>query len=324
MKNQRFLILFMILALALPYTYGGCSGGGGGSSDGGGGTTYSGLTNPAEINESNAEDLSGGAVGAGLIGDGMMGLSLDQVQSENHVRKFRSVKIPLILSDSLDLLDLNTPTAAGYQAAVENVSETINGSCGGTMSYSVSADSENGTFNGNFIFSDYCNDGTVISGRASFSGRMNVDTGEFLEAYFSFDNLSGGDLTLDGDIEVDFTTTPNVLTFNAYGQDPSSGKVYWIRDYSVSIGENTGHVEVEMAGMFYHPDHGYVTLSTEEAFVLHNGDEWPTSGALVVTGANSTKAKVTAIDNVYCTVEADIDGDGSYEWDSGTVAWDDI
>ena len=47
----------MIIAFALPFTYGGCSDGGGGSSDGSGGTSYSGLTNPAEINESNAEDI---------------------------------------------------------------------------------------------------------------------------------------------------------------------------------------------------------------------------------------------------------------------------
>jgi hypothetical protein len=313
----------MVLALALPYTYGGCSGGGGGS-NGNDGTIYSGLTNPADISESNAEDISGGALGAGLIGDGMMGLSLDQAPYEHYVRKFRSLKIPLILSDSLAVLDFDNSATGGLQSAVETVSETIYGNCGGTMSYSVSADSEAGTFNGNFVFSNYCNDGTTINGRAGFDGRMNVDTGEFFEASFSFNNLSGGDLTLDGDIEIDFTASPNMLTFNAYGQDPGSGKVYWIRDYSISIGENTGYVEVEMAGMFYHPDYGYVTLSTTDPFVLHDGDEWPASGALLVTGANSSKARLTAIDNVYCTVEVDTDGDGSYEWNSGVVAWDDI
>jgi len=169
-----------------------------------------------------------------------------------------------------------------------------------------------------------CNGGTTIDGGARFDGRINPDTGEFLEAHFSFDNLSGGDLTLDGDVEVDFTQSPDLITFNAYGQDPGSGKIFWIRDFNITIAENTGFVEIEMAGRFYHPDFGYATISTTEPFVLYDGDDWPTSGALVATGADSSKARIFAINNANCTVEADIDGDGSYEWDTGTVAWDDI
>ncbi|UCD81274.1 MAG: hypothetical protein JSW26_07570 [Desulfobacterales bacterium] len=322
MKNLRFLILCMILALCLPYTYGGCAGGGGGG--GSDGMVYSGLTDPSEIDESNAEDISGGAFGAGLIGDGMLGFSLTQGQSDSYVGEFRTVKLPLILSDALYLIDFAQSSTGGVQSAVQTVRETINGSCGGSMSYSVSADDVRGTFNGSFTFSEYCNDGTTINGSARFNGRMNVDTGEFLEAHFSFDNLSGGNLTLDGDIEVDFTQSPDLITFNAYGQDPGSGKIFWIRDYSITIDDNTGFVEIEMAGRFYHPDFGYATISTTEPFVLHDGDEWPTSGALIATGANSSKAKITAIDNLYCIIEADADGDGSYEWDSGTMAWDDI
>lgn len=323
MKNSRFLILCIILAFTLPFSYGGCSGGGGGG-DGSAGTSYSGLTDPAEIDVLNAEDLAGGAFGAGLTGDGMMILNLGQVPDDNYVGEFRSVKVPLILCHSLDLLDFTSSPPGGVQSAMETVSDTINGNCGGSMSYSVSADTEEGSFNGNFIFSDYCNDGTTISGRAGFDGRMNVDTSEFLEVNLTFDNLSGGDLALDGNIEIDFTTSPNLITFNAYGQDPASGKVYWIRNYNITIAENTGYVEMQMSGTFYHPDFGYVTLSTVEPFVLHDGDEWPTSGRLVVAGANGSKAQLTAIDNVYCVVEADIDGDDSYEWDSGTLAWDDI
>lgn len=323
MKNLRFLILCMIVALTLPYTYGGCAGGGGGS-DGNDGIIYSGLTSQAEISELNAEDITAGAFGAGLVGDAMMALGLDEGSNDNFIRKFRTVKVPLMLSDSLYLIDFSTLSAGGFQTAVQTTKDTINGNCGGSMSYSVSVNDAQGTFNGNFTFSDYCNDGTTINGRARFDGRMNMDTGEFFEAHFSFDNLSGGGLTLDGDIEIDFSLSPNIMTINAYGQDPSSGKIYWIRDYSVAIEENTGFVQIEMTGMFYHPDYGYVTLSTTVPFTLYDGDEWPTAGTLVVTGANGSKAKITAIDNVNCVVEADIDGDDSYEWDSGTMAWDDI
>ena len=108
MKNLRCLILWVTIAAAIPYIVGGCSGGGGGGNDGDDGITYSGLTNQAEINDLNAEDISGGAFGAGLIGDGMMGFSLDQSPNDKFVRKFRSVKIPVILSDSLNLIDFSS------------------------------------------------------------------------------------------------------------------------------------------------------------------------------------------------------------------------
>jgi len=72
------------------------------------------------------------------------------------------------------------------------------------------------------------------------------------------------------------------------------------------------------------PDFGYVTLSTPEAFVLHDGDEWPESGTLTVTGANDSNAKLTANDHLTCTVELDSDGDGTYEWDSDIMSWEDL
>jgi hypothetical protein len=323
MKNLRFLILCVIVALTLPYTYGGCAGGGGGS-NGSDGIVYSGITDQAEISESNAQDITAGAFGAGLVGDGLMALSLDEGSNDNFIGEFRTAKVPLILSDSLYLIDFTTISASGFQTAVQTVKDTITGSCGGSMSYSVSLDDVKGTFNGSFTFSEYCNDGATINGRARFNGRINMNTSEFSEAHFSFGNLSVGGLTLDGNIDIDFTQVPNMITMNAYGQDPSSGKIYWVKDYEVTIAENTGFVEVEMSGRFYHPDYGYVTLSTTAPFTLYDGDEWPTEGTLVVTGANGSKAELIAIDNEYCSVEADIDGDGSYEQDLGTMAWDDI
>ena len=325
MKNLRSCVLWITIAIAIPYAVVGCSGGGGGGgSEGDDGMSYSGVTSAAEISELNAEDITGGAFGAGLIGDGMIALSLDEGLNDTYVTNFRPVKLPEILSNSLYYVDLSGSSTGGVEAAMETVSESIKGNCGGSMSYSVSADSKDGTFSGRFNFKEYCNDGTTISGKASFDGTMDVDTGNFIEAYFSFENLSGGDLKLDGEIEVDYSASPNVIVFDAYGQDPGSKKVYWIRNYRVTIDENSGFVEITMNGKFYHPDHGYVNLSTPDPFVLHEGDEWPTSGTLIVKGADNAKAKITAIDNLSCAVEADVDGDDSYEWISDTVNWDEI
>ena len=117
---------------------------------------------------------------------------------------------------------------------------------------------------------------------------------------------------------------PHEITFSAYGQDPNSGKIFWIDNYSITIDEYAGYVELEMSGRFFHPDHGYVTLSTDQIFVLHDGDEWPASGILIVTGANNSKVKLTANDNVTCSVDVDADGDDAYEWTSGLMNWVDL
>ena len=335
----KFNKLFLFIIIGLAFVFAGCGGGGGGGDDSGGGAsglTYSGVTTPAQIDESNAAEISGGAFATGLIGDGMVGLSVDRQIKSYHIRNFRSVKVPIILSDSLNLVDFTSPFSGGIQAATQTESDIIEGRCGGTMSYSVSVDDERGTFNGRFIFSDYCNDGTTINGAAGFNGEMDVDSGEFIEATFSFDNLSGGELFLDGEIQIDFAATPNVVTFNAYGQDPISGAVFWIQDYSITIeeypvqGPEPAYVKIKMAGRFYHPDFGYVTLSMPEPpdpldpFVLREIDVWPESGTLIVTGANGSKAKLIAIDKSTCTVEVDRDGDGNIDWYSDDMSWEDL
>jgi hypothetical protein len=349
MEKLKYLILHVTIAVSLLFYIGGCSsGGGGGGSDGDDGLTYSGLTTPAELSDQNAEDISGGALGAGLIGDGMSGFSsLDRSSDENFVREFRTVKVPQILSDSLHLIDYTETAASATQAALDTTIEsTEEGNCGGRVSYSVRADDLEGTFSGSFTYSAYCNDGTTINGKASFEVKMDPETLETenpepVEAYLSFETLSGGDLTLDGEIDIDFKDSGYEVTFNAYGQDPVSRKVYWIDNYRIAIDEGQEEIEGEeaprnfvrvniLSGNFYHPDHGYVTLITEEPFVLYpdNDDnpenDWPVSGILVVTGANNKKAKIAAVDHEYCNVEADLDGNNEYETDLGDMRWDEM
>ena len=100
----------------------------------------------------------------------MVGLSVDQQIESYHIRNFRSVKVPTVLSDSLNLVDFTSASSGGIQAATQTESDIIEGNCGGTMPYSVSVDDAQGTFNGSFTFSDYCNDGAIINGRTKKSG----------------------------------------------------------------------------------------------------------------------------------------------------------
>ena len=334
MKKFKYLILNVIIVLSLLFYLGGCSSGGGGGSDGDDGLTYSGLTSQAEISEENAEDMSGGAFGSGLIGDGMMGFSsLDRSSDEHSVGEFRTAKIPQILSDSLYLMDFTAPSKGAAQAALETVEETVDDDCGsGTLTYSMRMNDLSDTFSGSFTFSDYCNGGTTINGRVRFEGSIkNLDPLEFDDVLLTFETLSGAGLTLDGDIEIDFKDSADEVTFNAYGQDPGSGKVYWIENYNLTFEEDTNgnenFVRIRiLSGKFYHPDYGYVSLATleEDPFEMYEGDEFPDSGTLVVTGANNSKAKIKALDHATCEIEADIDGIEGYEWKSEIMYWDEI
>mgnify|MGYP001816620023 CR=1 FL=1 len=178
----KFNKLFLFIIIGFAFGFAGCGGGGGGgggddSGGGASGLTYSGVTTPAQIDESNAAEITGGAFATGLIGDGMVGLSVDQQFESYHMRNFRSANVPTILSDSLNLVDFTSASSGGIQAATQTQSDIIAGSCGGTMSYSVSVDDQQGTFSGSFTFSDYCNDGTVINGCLLYTSDAADDQG---------------------------------------------------------------------------------------------------------------------------------------------------
>ena len=60
MKKIKPLFLFITIAFTLPFAFAGCSGGGGSGDSGGedSGLTYSKVTIPVQVDESNADDIS--------------------------------------------------------------------------------------------------------------------------------------------------------------------------------------------------------------------------------------------------------------------------
>jgi len=128
---------------------------------------------------------------------------------------------------------------------------------------------------------------------------------------------------------MDFTVDPIRVDFDTYLKDNVTNTVYWAQDYVLYITEGLDsigsylYVEIN-SGNYYEPDYGYVAISTPTPFRVYDSDLWPRNGVMVVTGTGNTKARLTAISNTQCQIDADLNGDGDYEWGPVTKNWVDL
>ncbi|UCE52214.1 MAG: hypothetical protein JSV31_23600 [Desulfobacterales bacterium] len=329
MKRSKCIILVVFLVFSLPYIYGGCvvvfSSGDidkdKENSDSDSSGPYFGVTSKAFISATSAEDLAGGAFAGGLI-SGTNGSSESSHEPiDTQIGVFLPLRIPLALGDTLCKIEFTRIPISLFESNVQTESGTYDGSCGGSFSYEINLDRASAKFNGSFSFADYCDQGIEISGETEVDGTFERETVDFVTAYITFDNLTDGFLTLDGEMSIDFSDSAILATLTAFGEDNASGQVYWLKNYSMNITEFAGYVEIEIFGTFYHAKYGFVNMTTTDSFVVHDVDDWPTSGQIVIQGATDTKAQLTAIDHLHYAVEVDSDGDGQYDWDSGILNW---
>ena len=326
----KFFTLIALTAIATSLIIGACSGGGGGGGNGGGaggGDPYNGVTAQARIDENNAQEMIAGAFDAANSG---MAPTEIPASVQHHLGDyktaggFQALKLPKVLKKAVVSTEVSNLSGRFFISALETESGTIYGDCGGNASYNFEINDVAGTFDGSMTFLSFCEDGVTISGQTIVYGTFDTDTDELLTFTINFDNLESDYITLDGEISVDLTMIPYVVTMNYYGTDNASDKVYWIRDYKLTLTEFSNYMEVELTGRFYHPDYGYVVLATPVLFVIGDGDDFPSDGSLVLSGTSGTKAELIAIDYLHCECKCDSDGDATYDWESGVILWTDL
>lgn len=319
----RYFCVSCVVLFGIISIIGSGGGGGGGSTESP--IIYTGLTTQAEITDANAEVLAAGAFEGGRTGSAFSSTGAVETATDENTISFRTLKVTQALKDALLKVDMSFVSGGPIIGATQSESGSAAGPCGGTASYSLQYDDATGIFSGRFTFNSYCDSGVVITGTTTVSGTINIGLSIFEDIHFDFNNLSDGNSTLKGYIDIDFTVSPIRVDFDTLLKDNATSKVYWASDYVMYVTEDVNYADVNISsGTYYDPDYGYVTIITPTPLRVYDTDIWPSSGTIIATGIGNAKVKLTAISNIQCQIDADLDGDDIYEWGPDTKNWEDL
>jgi DNA-binding beta-propeller fold protein YncE len=216
--------------------------------------------------------------------------------------------------------------SSGAVKASETFSDWVYGDCGGYAEITITA-SSSGSFSGSIIFDDYCDMDVTINGMVKFSGSVNINKMMIQNIKFQFDNVSGTlageSIIMTGSFSINPASVPASAVFDLVISEQSTQKVYRLENIKFTMTQGDSFVEVTISGKYFDPDYGYSQISTLKPlrYDIYGGDFWPYDGILVSDGSNKTKAKLTAISSYQYKIEADTNGDGIYEYNSGNMYW---
>lgn len=304
------IVSFVIFALA------GCGGGG----DGGGGVpqiTYSGITTEAAITPTNGDAILSSAYVFGYsLGEiGLIGAAQSQPLSSTGITYPQFL---LSMKHSISTAVESPDQSRWISAAQKTETRSYNGDCGGEMTITLTYDDQTGSFSGVISYAQYCESGFKISGSASISGSLNVNTGNILT--FS---ISSNLLEVEKDAEVlqarlslyyDLTSSPWVAQCSLWIRDVATAKTLWVDNYTIRVTDWTTYYDITISGRLYHHDYGYVVVTTPTILRLYDGDQWPRTGSLLATGSRGSRGRLTCLSSSQYQIEVDEDGNGTFEF----------
>ncbi|UCG11421.1 MAG: hypothetical protein JSU72_12835, partial [Deltaproteobacteria bacterium] len=132
--------------------------------------------------------------------------------------------------------------------------------------------------------------------------------------------------TVSGTIGFTFQGLTATATMESTIRDNNTDKVYWANNYTVTLSEGPNYDDAAIAGRYYDPDSGYVNVASTTPFRHFVGDLYPSDGVLVIDGntgiaGGSTMARLTVHSSTNYEIDADTNGDGTYDWNSGILTW---
>lgn len=209
-------------------------------------------------------------------------------------------------------------------------SDTVYGSCGGSMSYDSSMNTQTYSLSMTMNYNNYCEDDSTMTGTMALSGHFGVDGYNNIVSFQM--NMTFGPVTITdssesismgGSLDIVGSESDFTLTVDIVAMDNITNESFWINNCIVDASYDAIHetTTVEIQGRFYDYENGYIDIDTPTSFKINDTDDYPHEGVMGVYGKDNSKARLTCIDAYSYYVETDADGDDVYEFKSDDMYW---
>lgn len=263
--------------------------GGGGSSSGGGGGGGSTLpTAPVTITTANTPQVAGAAVDAAIGGMDMSAMGV-QTSAPTPSAVATVQKMGRIGHGAVQRIVTQSTTPATVMGVVQSFPCTV----GGTMSFDPAA-----TTSITMTFSS-CSDvaGETINGTISVTGITSTATATAADMTFNitFTDASGtGTVTGNMHIAENLTTGAVTISGTSLTMTHTTQGSMGLQNYSITT-DASGNITAMTFTFASTVIGGTATFSMVTPFVFTGPTQFPSSGAATITGASSTKLKLTVM-----------------------------
>lgn len=332
--NKFIQLSAKVFFLSVGLTLVACGGSGGGSAYPN--IQYTGATNQATVDETNAADfpvtMLEGSTSSSSTNPYAAAIDGNATQSAQHTAMLN------ILAKQLknNIADQQNNSSGNQVSAF---TETVPGTCPtnpGSLTFTDNSTATN--LNGSFTYNNLCEGDLGTSGvEITLHGKMNYSGTYFLDIFDNpiFDSMtitieylkltvttntetfseefSGSmAMTFDGSIANNITGLTVTSNFQA------NGLTYKIENLAI---DTSGGI-LNISGRFYHPTHGYVDVTTTRDFILFdtNPDKY-CDGELQLEGNGGVVDFTASPDCSQYSVTFTPTGSGTPTYDSGMVAW---
>ena len=289
--------------------------------------TYIGLESQAQVTSDNAQEF-GEIAFLGVTVTGTMSPDAVQLPRQDVTHSASMLEIIRMLHSVLSNVDDSSDLSASSVGWME-VEPPMPGLCGGSVSSSIDVNESTMEFSGNITFSNWCNNGFTMNGVVTFTGTCDAttfdpstQTCDIIDYVMTFNTFTASEMdfsiAMTGTMDTTTTSTGYETILNLLVRDDNANRTFKYENYVTTVTLNSpslGYDSVEVTGNVYHPDYGYVVVSTPTPvqFTHDSMESTPHAGVVLLTGADGsvgpTMARFTFIDMSSYRIEVDTNGD---------------